>query len=76
METEVMEMPTTTTTEMTVETPTNTENAREQDYKNAINEVETILKKYNLTLSAEVVVTTNGNFPRVFVTEIPTETAE
>lgn len=74
METEVLEMPTPTT--MTVETPTNTENAREADYKNAINEVETILKKYNLTLSAEVVVTTNGNYPRVFVTEIPTETAE
>jgi hypothetical protein len=73
METEVMEMPTNTTT---VETPTNTENTREEDYKNAINEVETILKKYNLTLSAEVVVTTNGNYPRVFVTEIPTETAE
>jgi hypothetical protein len=73
METEVLEMPTNTTT---VETPTNTENTREEDYKNAINEVETILKKYNLTLSAEVVVTTNGNYPRVFVTEIPTETAE
>ena len=69
METEVLEMPTNTTT---VETPTNTENTREEDYKNAINEVETILKKYNLTLSAEVVVTTNGNYPRVFVTEIPT----
>ena len=74
METEVLEMPTPTT--MTVETPTNTENTREEDYKNAINEVETILKKYNLTLSAEVVVTTNGNYPRVFVTEIPAETAE
>ena len=73
METEVLEMPTNTTT---VETPTNTENTREEDYKNAINEVEAILKKYNLTLSAEVVVTTNGNYPRVFVTEIPTETAE
>ena len=73
METEVLEMPTNTTT---VETPTNTENTREEDCKNAINEVETILKKYNLTLSAEVVVTTNGNYPRVFVTEIPTETAE
>lgn len=73
METEVLEMPTNTTT---VETPTNTENTREEDYKNAINEVETILKKYNLTLSAEVVVTTNGNYPRVFVTEIPAETAE
>lgn len=73
METEVLEMPTNTTT---VETPTNTENTREEDYKNAINEVETILKKYNLTLSAEVVVTTNGNYPRVFVSEIPTETAE
>ena len=74
METEVLEMPTPTT--MTVETPTNTENTREEDYKNAINEVETILKKYNLTLSAEVVVTTNGNYPRVFVAEIPTKTAE
>lgn len=74
METEVLEMPTPTT--MTVETPTNTENTREEDYKNAINEVEAILKKYNLTLSAEVVVTTNGNYPRVFVAEIPTETAE
>ena len=74
MKTEVLEMPTPTT--MTVETPTNTENTREEDYKNAINEVETILKKYNLTLSAEVVVTTNGNYPRVFVAEIPTETAE
>ena len=73
METEVLEMPTNTTT---VETPTNTENTREEDYKNAINEVETILKKYNLTLSAEVVVTTNGNYPRVFVSEIPMETAE
>ena len=76
METEVMEMPTPTTTEMTVETPTNTENTREEDYKNAISEIENILKKYNLALSAEVVVTTNGNYPRVFVAEIPTETAE
>ena len=71
METEVLEMPTNTTT---VETPTNTENTREEDYKNAINEVEAILKKYNLTLSAEVVVTTKGNYPRVFVSEISTET--
>ncbi len=66
-----MEMPTPT---MTVETTTNTENTREEDYKNAINEVEAILEKYNLTLSAEVVVTTKGNYPRVFVSEISTET--
>jgi hypothetical protein len=72
METETMEMPTPTT--MTVENTNNTENPREQDYKNAISEIETILKNYNLTLSAEVTVTTNGNYPRVFLTEVPTET--
>jgi hypothetical protein len=72
METETMEMPTPTT--MTVENTNNTENAREQDYKNAISEIETVLKNYNLTLSAEVTVTTNGNYPRVFLTEVPTET--
>jgi len=75
METETMEMPT-PTTKMTVENTNNTENPREQDYKNAISEIETVLTKYNVTLSAEVTVTTNGNYPRVFVTEIPTETAE
>jgi hypothetical protein len=69
---ETMEMPTPTT--MTVENTNNTENPREQDYKNAISEIETILKNYNLTLSAEVTVTTNGNYPRVFLTEVPTET--
>jgi hypothetical protein len=73
METETMEMPTPTTT-MTVENTNNTENPREQDYKNAISEIENILKNYNLTLSAEVTVTTNGNYPRVFLTEVPTET--
>jgi hypothetical protein len=72
METETMEMPTPTT--MTVENTNNTENAREQDYKNAISEIETVLTKYNVTLSAEVTVTTNGNYPRVFLTEVPTET--
>jgi hypothetical protein len=72
METETMEMPTPTT--MTVENTNNTENPREQDYKNAISEIETVLKNYNLTLSAEVTVTTNGNYPRVFLTEVPTET--
>jgi len=71
-----MEMPTpvATPTMTTVEPTANTENPREQDYKNAISEIETVLKKYNLTLSAEVTVTTNGNYPRVFLTEIPTET--
>ena len=48
----------------------------ENDITAEMTAFETILKKYNLTLSAEVVVTTNGNYPRVFVTEIPTETAE
>jgi hypothetical protein len=72
METETMEMPTPTT--MTVENTNNTENTREQDYKNAISEIETVLTKYNVTLSAEVTVTTNGNYPRVFLTEVPTET--
>jgi hypothetical protein len=72
METEVLEMPTPTT--MTVENTNNTENPREQDYKNAISEIETVLTKYNVTLSAEVTVTTNGNYPRVFLTEVPTET--
>jgi hypothetical protein len=72
METETMEMPTPTT--MTVENTNNTENPREQDYKNAISEIETVLTKYNVTLSAEVTVTTNGNYPRVFLTEVPTET--
>lgn len=72
METETMEMPTPTT--MTVENTNNTENPREQDYKNAISEIETVLTKYNVTLSAEITVTTNGNYPRVFLTEVPTET--
>jgi hypothetical protein len=74
METEVMQEPTTTT--MKVEKTENKTNPREEDYKNAISEIETILKKYNLTLNAEVIVSTNGNFPRVFLAEIPTETAE
>lgn len=59
-----------------VPTATTTENTRENDYKNALSEIETILNKYNLALNAEVIVTTTGNYPRVFLTEKPTEKPE
>lgn len=60
-----------------VPTATNTtENPRENDYRNALNEIETVLEKYNLSLNAEITVTTNGNYPRVFLTERSTEKPE
>jgi hypothetical protein len=65
--------PTTTPSEPTA---TTTENTRENDYKNALTEIETVLNKYNLALNAEVIVSTNGNYPRVFLTERPTEKPE